>query len=140
MNREPWFFRHCIVFIDRLHRYVEVTLCSSSRCSKGHFNCSPGFDIDHFEWLKAINTQVAEQANSILQRIRFRFVSPFADRCRVHTSFMTQPHFMEYLRFFIGTSNRLLHANQPRKPEDRDKLQRLNHTLSELRKLRDSLP
>lgn len=54
---------------------------------------------------------------------------------RGHTSYMTQAHFMEYLRFFIGTLNRIRQDHAPRG----EKLSRLNHLLGELRKLADSL-
>lgn len=61
-----------MIFIDRLHRYRcdAMWLHISSLYRPGHFNCSPGFDINKFKWLKALNTEVAEEYNSVLKRIQ----------------------------------------------------------------------
>jgi hypothetical protein len=106
---------------------------------KTHFNCSPGFNIDEFSWLDAINTQVAEQGNSILQRIRCDRGHVLSSLCRrAYAAFMTKPHFMEFLRFFCGTFNRLVDA-KPKSPAQQEKLEQLNQLIRQLQELRDSL-
>ena len=56
MKVAPSYFKGCRVVIDRVHQ-------------PGHVRCSPAFCMAHFkEKLACINSQVAEQANSDLER------------------------------------------------------------------------
>lgn len=52
---------------------------------------------------------------------------------------MTQPHFMEYVSFFIGTINRMV-DQKPKSLGDTEKLQQLNQVIAELKKLLAELP
>lgn len=53
---------------------------------------------------------------------------------------MTQQHFMEYVRFFLGTLNRLRKSDQVRMSLKRkSELEQLNKLIVELKKLRDSV-
>lgn len=81
MKREPSFFKNMLPFIDRLH-------CPS------HINCSGGFNLNNFPFLKAINSQAAEVDNMLLNLIK----KP--------ASFMTQLNFMRFTRMFICELNK----------------------------------
>ena len=62
-------------FVDRLHH-------------KNHTNCSTGFDIDQYKFLKDVNTQAAEQNNSDL------------DELTAQSAFMTYENFLLYARMW----------------------------------------
>jgi len=59
LNREPAIFKHTQFSVDRFHW-------------KGHIGCSSGYCLDQYQHpqLKAINSQINEQANSNLQHIK----------------------------------------------------------------------
>ncbi|XP_078661027.1 uncharacterized protein LOC144905304 isoform X2 [Branchiostoma floridae x Branchiostoma belcheri] len=83
MNREPHFFRNTTFLVDRFH-------------FKGHIGCSLGYDMDSYSTcpnIKSINSQVNEQANSGLVRIR------------PQVSYMTPNNFMFHTRLFLAFRN-----------------------------------
>ena len=59
LNGEPAFFKHTQFAVDRFHW-------------KGHIGCSSGYCLDNYQHpeIKAINSQINEQANSNLQHIK----------------------------------------------------------------------
>jgi hypothetical protein len=57
MNREPWYWRNTEVYVDAMHYWC------------GHVGCSIGYCIERFTFYDVINTEVAEQAFSGLDRI-----------------------------------------------------------------------
>ena len=60
LNREPHFFSETLFTVDRFHW-------------RGHIGCSAGYSLDTYKdcfHIKDINSQVNEQANAGLQRIR----------------------------------------------------------------------
>ena len=59
LNREPALYKETRFYVDRFHW-------------RGHIGCSQGYCLDmyHSMDIKALNSQVNEQANAGLQRIR----------------------------------------------------------------------
>lgn len=59
LNREPIFFQNTTFFVDRFHR-------------RGHIGCPSGYYLDEYNTLdtKSLNSQVNEQANAGIQRIK----------------------------------------------------------------------
>lgn len=82
MNREPHFFKDVSWFLDGMHNY-------------GHVACSTGFCIAHFPDFDVVNTEVAEQFFSLLDRI----TNP--------VSFMGVEHATKFVRLFIAFQNRV---------------------------------
>ncbi|XP_038077318.1 uncharacterized protein LOC119745165 [Patiria miniata] len=80
LNREPGMFKKTKFLIDRLHW-------------PNHTACSVGYKLDGYSKYKAINSQVAEQMNSSLQRIK------------VQLSYMAQDNFLWHCRFFLWGKN-----------------------------------
>ena len=68
-------------FVDRLHH-------------RNHNNCSTGFDLNKYEFLKAVNSQAAEENNSELAKLKR------------HSAFMTIENFLLYLRVWKIEKNR----------------------------------
>jgi len=81
MNREPWLFRKTEFYIDRMHFWC------------GHIGCSVGFCIDRFSMFNCLNTEVAEQMFSIL------------DRITTPVSYMNVPNATRYVRIFFALQN-----------------------------------
>ena len=75
LNREPQFFQHSQFIVDRFHW-------------KGHVGCSRGYCLDAYndKRIKAINSQVNEQANSGLQRIRGQLAYMTVKNFKLHCS------------------------------------------------------
>lgn len=81
MNREPYFFKDFVTFVDRLHFF-------------GHVGCSIGHNIDTFQIFKCFNSQICEQGNSSTKN--------FQTQC----SFMLVQNFSIYMRLICTTWNR----------------------------------
>ena len=73
LNREPLFFQNTTFCVDRFHW-------------RGHIGCSSGYCLDEYcsMDIKSINSQVNEQANSGLQRIKGQL-----EIFKLHFSFKT---------------------------------------------------
>lgn len=89
MKRAPHFFRHTAFRIDRLHVYA-------------HKGCSSGYNLGEYPAqmavangisLIALNTQVAEQVNSLLESIR------------TQVAFMTHDNAMMYIKYYLAKYN-----------------------------------
>lgn len=95
-RREPWFFRQTRFFSDRLHW-------------RDHSNCSSGFDLDAFMrdinifqgvenvppfTLRELNSQVSEQLNRRLQKVRSQM------------AYMSHDNFRDFLTVFLVCHNR----------------------------------
>ena len=82
MNREPVFFSKTKFLVDRFHW-------------KGHIGCSGGYSLDVYKHskIKEINSQVNEQANAGLQRIKGQL------------AYMSLDNFMLTLSLFLAVKN-----------------------------------
>ena len=80
-NREPEYFKDTHWFVDRTHY-------------QHHIRCTEGFDLDTFEHMGDVNSQVAEQVNSLL-----------STRIGTQVQYMTQEHFMISIRNFFEETN-----------------------------------
>lgn len=80
LNRSPRFFANTLFVVDRLHW-------------DNHQSCSYGFSIDMYTILSAVNSQMAEQANSSLKYIR------------ASVSRMRQRSFMLQMRVYLDEWN-----------------------------------
>lgn len=80
LNRAPGFFRDTAFLVDRFHWW-------------NHKACSPSYNVSLYKQLDYLNTQVAEQCNSALQRIK---------PC---VSQMLQVNFMFNMRLFLDIWN-----------------------------------
>ena len=82
LNREPIFFKNTKFFVDRFH-------------FKGHKGCSEGYSLNSYVTIdkQAINTQVNEQANAGIQKLKG------------HVSYMTVKNFMHTLTLYICGKN-----------------------------------
>jgi hypothetical protein len=74
--REPDFFLHCLPVVDRLHH-------------RNHINCPNSFNMNMFAHLDKVNSQVMEQTNARLRRLRTMF------------AYMKYPHYCFFLRLFL---------------------------------------
>jgi hypothetical protein len=81
MNREPWHFRQTEMYIDRMHFWC------------GHVGCSIGFCIERIPFFNALNTEVAEQGFSVVDRI----TTPVA--------FMGVENATRFVRIFLALQN-----------------------------------
>ena len=83
LNREPAFFRNTKFLVDRFHW-------------KGHIGCSGGYSLDAYKHsaFKEINSQVNEQANAGLQRIKGQL------------AYMSFDNFMLTLSLFLAVKNK----------------------------------
>ena len=75
LNREPHFFENTRFAVDRFHW-------------RGHIGCSKGYSLDAYSQkrIKGINSQVNEQANSGLQKIRGQLAYMSVENFRIHCS------------------------------------------------------
>ena len=82
LNREPQFFSNTLFAVDRFHW-------------RGHVGCSAGYSLDTYKnmSLREINSQVNEQANAGLQRIRGQL------------AYMTPENFMFTIALFFSVKN-----------------------------------
>lgn len=83
LNREPALYKETRFFIDRFHW-------------KGHVGCSKGYCLDEYNSseIRSLNSQVNEQANSGLQRIKG------------HLSYMKPHNFKFTLSLFLAICNK----------------------------------
>ena len=83
LNREPHFFRSTLFAVDRFHW-------------QGHVGCSAGYCLNGYKQMaiKDINSQVNEQANAGLQRIRGQL------------AYNTPENFMFTLKHFLSLKNK----------------------------------
>ena len=84
LNREPLFFKNTLFVMDRFHW-------------KGHVGCTSGYSLDTYRLsvdLRSINSQVNEQANAGLQRIRGQL------------AYMTLDNFMFTVSLFLCIKNK----------------------------------
>ena len=82
LNREPIFFQNTTFYVDRFHW-------------RGHIGCSSGYCLDEYCTMdiKSINSQVNEQANSGLQRIKGQL------------AYMNYSNFIFHLKLFLAIKN-----------------------------------
>ena len=82
LNREPNHFKSTKFLVDRFHW-------------KGHAGCSSGYNLNKYPGfdMNAINSQVNEQANAGLQRIK------------AHISYMKEDNFMFHVKLFLALAN-----------------------------------
>ena len=82
LNREPRRFQGSMFAVDRFHW-------------KGHIGCCSGYNLDLYKdpQLRGLNTQVNEQANADLQKIRGQL------------AYMTPHNFKFHLSFFLAIKN-----------------------------------
>ena len=82
LNREPDHFKSTKFLIDRFHW-------------KGHVGCSSGYNLKNYSTfdMTAINSQVNEQANAGLQRIKS------------HVSYMKEDNFVFHIKLFLALTN-----------------------------------
>ena len=82
LNREPQHFQNTLFLVDRFHW-------------KGHTGCSSGYNLDMYrgQQLRALNSQINEQANADLQKIRGQL------------AYMTAANFHFHISLFIGIKN-----------------------------------
>ena len=83
LNREPRHFRDTTFLVDRFHW-------------RGHIGCSSGYSLDHYTSLDivTINSQVNEQANAGLQKIKGQI------------AYMKPENFMFHVKLFLAMHNR----------------------------------
>jgi hypothetical protein len=105
MGRTPHFFQETLLFVDRLHQKNHVN-CSSGKSPSLYIHwyiprcfSNPllviGFDMSTFFFLDNINSQAAEQFNSLLQRIN------------TQVSFMTTRNFQTYTKHYMAGRNEI---------------------------------
>lgn len=84
LNREPNHFKSTKFLVDRFHW-------------KGHVGCSSGYNLNKYPGfdMGAINSQVNEQANAGLQRIK------------AHISYMKEDNFMFHVKLFLALTNKM---------------------------------
>ena len=82
LNREPVFFMNTCFNVDRFHW-------------KGHVGCSAGYNLDEYITMsiKSINSQVNEQANAGMQRIKGQL------------AYMNHSNFLFHLSLFLAMKN-----------------------------------
>lgn len=80
MNRDPVFWKNTRFVVDRFHW-------------PNHRTCSRSYSIDQYARLDGLNSEIAEQFNSVIRRFK-------------HTAaYMTQKHFMTLFRRFVDIYN-----------------------------------
>ena len=82
LNREPSHFKETVFFVDHFHW-------------RGHIGCSSGYSLDKYSTydIKSINSQVNEQANAGLQRIKGQI------------AYMKPCNFMFHVKLFLAIIN-----------------------------------
>lgn len=84
LNREPSFFKNTMFLVDRFHW-------------KGHTACSAGYNLSKYNTsidVKQINSQVNEQGNAGIQRLKG------------HLSYMLPDNFMFHVRLYFAMKNK----------------------------------
>jgi len=82
LNHEPQHFKDTLFLVDRFHW-------------RGHIGCSSGYNLDVYgaPHLRAVNSQINEQANADLQKIRGQL------------AYMTATNFHFHLSLFLAVKN-----------------------------------
>ena len=85
LNHEPMIFQNTVFLVDRFHW-------------RGHIGCSSGYNLDVYsqEHLASINSQINEQANAGLQRIKGYIV------------YMKDANFKFHVKLFLGCKNMMI--------------------------------
>ncbi|XP_077986107.1 uncharacterized protein LOC144440592 [Glandiceps talaboti] len=75
LNREPEFFKHTIFLVDRLH------WCN-------HTGCSSGYNMNVYKnsEVRTLNSQICEQTNAVIARIRSQLAYMLPDNFILHTA------------------------------------------------------
>ena len=99
LNREPRFFQESWFVVDRFHWHNHTcTLESLAICTillTVHYKaCSIGYNMAKYPQFATINSEVVEQANSMIKRIKGS------------VSYMTAQNFMNHLKFFFWYHNK----------------------------------
>ncbi|XP_077987997.1 uncharacterized protein LOC144442507 [Glandiceps talaboti] len=84
LNREPEFFKNTLFLVDRLHW-------------KNHTGCSSGYNMNVYKYnadINKLNSQVCEQSNADLARIK------------AQVSYMLPDNFMFHVSLFLAVMNR----------------------------------
>jgi hypothetical protein len=81
LNREPDFFKHTRFVVDRFHW-------------RNHKSCARSYDMSLYEDLLGLNSQIAEQCNSALRRVKASITQ------------MRQQSFMFNVRLYLDEWNR----------------------------------
>lgn len=81
LKRNPVHIKKSTFLVDRLHW-------------RDHTGCSSAYDSSSYREMDTVNTQVAEQRNSVLQRIESAL------------SYMNQENFMHHCKFFLWYRNK----------------------------------
>ena len=98
LNREPDFFKKAKFLVDRFHwsnhtgmvRYYDIVHV----CYSNTLGCSCGYNLGSYPQFLSVNTQVVEQANSTLSRIKSS------------VSYMTPKHFMNHCKLYLWYRNK----------------------------------
>ncbi|XP_062376267.1 uncharacterized protein LOC134064364 [Sardina pilchardus] len=89
LNRDPDFFKETWFLVDRLHW-------------KNHTGCNGGYNMDLYPQFSALNSQVAEQFNSRLKRLKH------------HLPYMSRENFIRHVKLFLW-----YHSRQQKKKQFR---------------------
>ncbi|KAJ8334576.1 hypothetical protein SKAU_G00402150 [Synaphobranchus kaupii] len=76
LNRDPVFFKNTWFLIDRLHW-------------KNHTGCSTGYNSDIYPQLHDVNTQLAEQFNARIKKLKH------------HLPYMSRTHFCRHVELYL---------------------------------------
>jgi Kyakuja-Dileera-Zisupton transposase len=80
LNRQPEHFKHTAFLVDRLHWY-------------NHTSCAKSYNLSIYPEYRSLNSQIAEQVNSHLKKIKSS------------VSQMTQDNFIRCVRFYLEMIN-----------------------------------
>lgn len=80
LNRAPGFFSHTTFVVDKFHW-------------GNHADCGHGFDSRQYRAAAGLNSEVAEQCNSVMQKVK------------PSVSQMSQENYMAFFRFFMHVYN-----------------------------------
>lgn len=99
LNREPDFFKEAKFLVDRFHWSNHTgkdfnTAHNAELDVYLYVGCSSGYNLATYPQCAGINTQVVEQANSTLSRIKSSL------------AYMTPKHFMAHCKLYIWYRNR----------------------------------
>ena len=76
-----------------LARFMKIQITTDNFHEENHTTCSSSFKSSQYDGLNKVNTEAAEQTNSILRRISSS------------TTFMSPELYMKSLTFFMGYQN-----------------------------------
>ena len=82
LNRDPAFFKNTTFFVDRFHW-------------PNHKNCCQAYNINNFKKRDSLNTQVAEQRNSVLKPLQS------------FLCYVSEKNFHTFLRLYIWYNNNI---------------------------------